>query len=119
MGIFDEIKKALSPGARPQAGRPPSPTSRAPPVDDDAPLPEGLAKAQARRRTTGLLTRTGRTMGPGRHQGYESVERIVALRVGRFPWTDDEARRALVAAGFDPVHAEAYLKSPAARKLLE
>lgn len=107
MGIFDDIRKALG-GAR----EPPAPAR-------PGPHEANLKSAQQKRRAAGVERASSKRASEGKIGSYERLERHLALALGKFPWTSSEARDALRAKGFDPDHAEAYLRSPAARKLLE
>lgn len=115
MGIFDDIKKAL--GAA--GGKPGTPAGARPGSKPRAPHEEALAAAQGKRRAAGVTRASGKRASRGKTGGYEHLERQVMLATGKFPWTSNEVRDALRAKGFDPDHVEAYLRSPAARKLLE
>lgn len=120
MGIFDEIRKIVD-----TAGKPSTPT-RAPGHAHPAghrpassPAQAGLRDAQQRRRAAGVQRANGKPATPRKLNNYERLERQIAADAGAFPFTSEQARQALAARGFDAAHVEAYLRSPAARKLLE
>lgn len=107
MGFFDDIRKALGAGRDPRA------------PEQRGPHEATLKAAQRKRRAGGVERASSKRASEGKIGSYERLERQLALALGKFPWTSSEARDALRAKGFDPAHAEAYLRSPAARKLLE
>lgn len=119
MGIFDEIRKLVDSATKPASRTP----AHAPRGSAPAPAagPKGaLQQAQQRRRASGgIRGNDGRTLTARRLSKYEGLERAVVADAGSFPWTDAQARAALAHRGFDPAHVDAYLRSPAARRLLE
>lgn len=116
MGLFDNIRDALTGKGGPLAPRDTSRPSRPPPSPD--PAQQNLADAQRKRAAAGVARANGRPATKRNLRTYEQVERHLANAIG-FPWTSAEAERALLARGFNPAHVRAYLASPAARRLLE
>ena len=112
MGIFDLFRGKSS-------GGPGGPAKLGGPSAADTPK-KALAAAQERRRAGAPLTgNRGTPLGPNRFGGYERLERQIVVRTGRFPWTNGEAQQALSARGFAAKDVEAYLRSDAAKRLLQ
>lgn len=118
MGIFDEIRKMIGGGGSGPATRGPAPQGAG-----RAPVGERheLRQAHERRRAKQAELRglDGKPLTRRRLDKYERLERVLVAEAGAFPWTEAQAREALARKGFDPAHVAAYLRSPAARRLLE
>ena len=122
MGIFDEIRKLVDSASKPAPQRaPPTPSSGARPATPPAGsgAKGALQQAQQRRRAGEVKGNDGKTLTKRRFGKYESLERAVVADAGAFPWSDEQVRAALARQGFDAAHVAAYLRSPAARRLLE
>ena len=121
MGIFDEIRKIVDTATG--AGRTSQPPARPPASSRTAsgdPRVAALLQAQEKRRAKGdLRGLDGKTLTRRRLEKYERIERTLVADTGAFPWTDEQARASLARMGFRPEHVEAYLRSPAARRLVE
>lgn len=118
MGIFDDIKRIVT-GNTPRPARDAPPARHAPPTRSSAQA-TGLPAAQKKRRASGEVRGVdGKVLTDRRLKKYESLERAIVADAGAFPWSSVQARAALARRGFDAQHVEAYLASPAARRLLE
>lgn len=120
MGIFDNIKRAVDAAARPT-----QPDGRAPPASASRPAAgassakAALESAQKRRRAAGVTRNNGKPATKRALAHYESLERALVLGGVAMPLDPVAVRAELVRRGFDAAHVEAYLRSDAARKLLE
>lgn len=110
MGIFDGIRRMMggTSGPAKEPGR----------LLDH----HGHALRQAHQRRRGgsdLRGLDGKPLTRRRLDNYERLERSLVAEAGAFPFTEAQAREALARKGFDAAHVSAYLRSPAARRLLE
>ena len=114
MGIFDDIRKMVT-GNAPAPSRAPAPQPQG-----AKPAATGLPAAQKKRRAGGEVRGAdGKVLTDRRLKKYESLERAIVAEAGAFPFTTQQARDALARRGFHEAHVQAYLASPAARRLLE
>lgn len=120
--IFSRKKKgSRAPQARTPRAPPDTPRAAARDPSTSRPRPGdgGAMDAALANRRMGLPPlRRGKPLSAYRLRQYERLERMVTVTVGRFPWSSEEARRALLAKGFNAREVEAYLASDAARRLL-